>query len=255
MKSFYRLSQYQFRAMAWPASILCCAAFLSPSLLLAYKLRGFNEYSVPERFENLLSSSGIILAFGMAMALMCLAFLSTFYSGYRGSKSIYTFLTLPLRRETLYFSKLLALAVWITVLCAAGLLGILAGYSYSQSRIGSVMNGAYLMDNALFLAFIRSGFLRVLLPLSLPGVLSTLAVAAATATGLFYSVLCERSRFYWGMAAAALAGWLSVHVISRRMDMPDFYPMIESRNTLLLFGFSIFFVWHSIRLLKKGEIS
>lgn len=253
MRDFYRLYNYEFRYMA-PAGILCLAGLLTPLVLLGNELRGFSQYATPRRFEELLAASGAPLVAGILAGLMCLLFLRSFYSGYTGSKSIYTLLTLPVGRQAMYFSKLLAFAAWLLALAACILLGVTLAYGFTEARMGS-MDQRYVMENGLFLAFLRSGLLRLLLPLSIHGAISSLALLLLLTTGVYYGVLCERSGAYWGLAAIAAALWLMAHVAWGRMGEPGFYPALDVRETLAMAGFSIFFIWHSVSLINRGAIA
>lgn len=258
MKGLYRLIGNEFAKWLPVVSLLCAAAVIVPLLLLRSRLKDYNEFAVNARFEDVYASSGSVLLFAVLLALACAYFLVLNYAAYWGSKSIYTYLTLPVRREALYFSRLIVFAGCLLCLLAAQLIGIRLGYALYIAKVGSYAEGQFVMHNGFFLAMIRSAYFRMLLPLGPGSIASTLSILVAASTGLYYAAICERSRQYYGLAAVAAAFWFVFRTISDRLSengssyigTHSLYP-----NCVLLLALGGFFVWHGLHIVKKGAIA
>ncbi|WP_040951321.1 hypothetical protein [Gorillibacterium massiliense] len=256
MKSFYRLLQHEFQLLLRPVLVLICLAILVPLPLLRGVTKGFTPYAPKMRYEELFASSGAETMFFVMVILLFASFAVVFYGSYWRSKSIYTYLSLPVRREYLYIAKLLAFAICILLLIAAELIGIRWGYSYAIGRL-ETESGNALMHNGLFLAFVRSDFFRFLFPVSFSRIFSSFSLILSAATGTYYAVLCERSRRFFGLGAVAAALYLILRVASYRLNETVLYYTAKSLypSSILLLLLGGFFVWHSIVLYKKGAIA
>ncbi|XEC96185.1 hypothetical protein AB6A23_06395 [Paenibacillus tarimensis] len=256
MRGYYRLLNHEFSSMLRAVVFLCVGTIVSPLLFLNAAMKGYDRYSVHQRFEDIYASSGCIIVFLIYFAALCVFFLKSIYANYWGSKSIYTYLTLPVKREAVYFSKLSAFSVCMMMLLASQLVSVMLGYSLVTAKVASIHEGEYVMNNGLFLAFIRSDFLRLLLPLSFSGLLSTVSIGIALITGVYYGALCERSKRYWGFIFIVAALAVMINVLGKRTEQSFYTPgnhlYLASAALLVLSGF---FVWHSIRLMKKGAIA
>lgn len=257
MKNFYQLLTYECSRLMRETLLLCAAAILVPLLLLKGAIKEYQEFGVIERYEILYHSSGGMTVFFILLGLLIAVFLRNFYAGYWGGKSVYTFLTLPMRRSAVYGSKLASFALAVLMLLAAQLLAIRLGYGLVEDKISSIAQGQYVMANGLFLAFIRSNYLRILLPFSLNGVLSSCALLLTLLTGVYYAALIERSKRYWGFGLIVVAGYLMLKEWGFRMGLPEFFLDTQDYyiRSFLLLGLSVFFIWHGSRLIKKGAIA
>lgn len=257
MKGLYRLVNYEFSLWLRLILPLCAGAVVAPLFFLSSATKHYSEYTVNERFEDIYVSSGCTILFLVFLAIACAFFVKTVYAGYWGSKSVYTFLTLPVRRESLYFGKLIAFAACLLLLIAAQLVSIRLGYAIFAGKTGSYAEGEFVMHNGLFLSLIRSDFFRLLLPLTFSRILSSAAIFSVIVTGLYYGTLCERSRKYWGFAAIAAAMLIAINVLGYRLNeeihMNDPKGLYVSSLSLLALGG--FFVWHSLRIVKRGAIA
>jgi hypothetical protein len=202
-------------------------------------------------------SSGCITLFFIFAAIASAFFLKTVYAGYWGSKSIYTYLTLPVKRESLYFSKLIVFMTCLLLLLAAQLLSIRLGYSIVAAKVGSYGDGRFVMHNGWFLAMIRSELFRILLPLSFSRILSSASIFIVLVTGIYYGALCERSRKYWGFVAIVAAIWIVINVLGYRMSEEIYYskPKDLYVSSVALLALSGFFIGHSVRLIRRGAIA
>lgn len=257
MKGFYRLVNREFAKWLWFIAAVCAAAIVVPLVLLHKELRPYNEYWVNERYEDVYASSGSILLFLVLLALVCAFFLLTIYADYWGSKSIYTYLTLPVGREALYLSKLTVLVTCLLLLLASQLIGIRLGYSLYAAKVASYGDGQFVMHNGYFLAMIRSEFFRLLLPLGVSRLLSTLSLLLAAAVTLYYGALCERSRTYRGIVPIAVSVWTMVDVIGYRLGEVNANsdPTGLYLSSALLLVVSGLLIGHSLRMVRRGAIA
>lgn len=254
MKGFYRLLQYEFATMFRVALILSIGHIVSTIIFLNITLKDYSIHK--ERFEHIYSASGSMIAFVVFLAAFCAYFLKTVYAGYWGSKSVYTFLTLPVKRHSLYYSKMVAFAIGLLMLFTSMYVSVIIGYNLVTAKIGNVNDGALIMHNGLFLAFIRSEFLRLVLPLSFKELLSSFSIVITIMTGCYYGALCERSKRYWGAIFITVAMIIIIIVINHRINGFNYYNYKDLYlHSAILLGLSGYFVWHSIRLLKKGAIA
>lgn len=173
MLKLYKLLNYEVSQHLLKVLIICAGAVVSPLILLNRATDHSNFY---KHFETIYESSGCIIVFAIFFAAICGICIQSFYSNYFGSKSIYALITLPMKREGIYFGKLISFFIYFLMFFAAQLISIFAAYGIASSKIAQWEGGKYLMNNGLFLAFLRSGFLRILLPLRLEGIVSTVSI-------------------------------------------------------------------------------
>jgi len=251
MKKYYRLLNYELISIIKPFIAICLVTIISPLLLLNRAMQNYGNHH--DRFENVYLKSGCIIAFAICFAALCGLCIKNIYGNYWGSKSIYTLMTLPVKKEIIYFSKLTAFFICFIGLIAAQLLSVFLGYAFFAPTLLRTISGIVhypRMHNGLFLAFIRSDFLRILLPLSIEGLISSLSVLITVVSSIYYAALCERSHRFGGFILITAAIILIIYTLSQRIDMNgNLYLM-----SLVLLLFSIFFIWHSIRLIKRSAI-
>lgn len=257
LKGLYRLINVEFGMWLKFLAILCASAIILPLFILNSAAKDYAFYTSHARFEHLYSSSGCSLLFLGLLSLLCLYFLKSVYAGYWGSKSVYTYLSLPIPRESLYFGKLIVFVIGCLLLFAAQLVSIRLGYSLVMNKAETYLEGQYVMNNGLFLAFARSEFFRVLLPMTFSRILSSTGMFLVIVTGVYYGALCERSRTYIGFVPIAAGGWMLYRTLAYRLNESihsnaptNLYP-----STFLFFALSAWFVWHGVRLMKRGSIA
>ncbi|MCR2807619.1 hypothetical protein [Paenibacillus soyae] len=254
MRSFYRLLNYELGTILRGVLLLSLGTVISPLMFLSIHMnRDFARY---QRYETILEESGCMIVFLVYLAAMLGLFLKSFYSHYSGSKSIYTLLALPVRREAIYFGKLLTLVIALLMLWAALSLSVWIGFGMVDGKIQNATNGLVVPHNGMFLAVIRSSFLSIAFPLNAQALLSTLSIGTALATGICYGAVCERSRRYWGFAVLAGAAYAVIRALAYRMNLPAsaFDEFSLQANSIILLLFSAWFAWHGIRLVKRGAI-
>lgn len=257
MRSFYRLLNIEFAKWLVMIVPVCAIAIVVPLILLQQKLQHYNEFTVNERYEDVFAATGSGLLYAALLAIVCGYFILMQYADYWGSKSIYTYLTLPVKRESLYFSRLLVLLIGLLLLFASIVIGIRFGHALYASKVAGYGNGQFVMHNGYFLAIIRSDLFRLILPLSFSRIVSSLGLLLALATGLYNAVLCERSRQWVAFIAVAAAAGTIFRVVGYRLneganmyDPTDLYM-----SSALLFALSGWFIWHSLRTIRSGAIA
>lgn len=257
MKGLYRLINVEFGMWLKFLALLCASAIILPLLILNAAAKDYAFFTSHARFEDLYSSSGCSLLFLGLLSLLCLYFLKSVYAGYWGSKSVYTYLSLPVARESFYFGKLIVFVTGCLLLFAAQLVSIRLGYSLVMNKAETYLEGRYVMNNGLFLAFARSEFFRVLLPMTFSRMLSSLGMLLVIVTGVYYGALCERSRTYIGFVPIAVAGWMLYRTLAYRLNEPihSATPTSLYPSSLFFIAVSAFFVWHGVRIVKRGSIA
>ncbi|MFA9556874.1 hypothetical protein ACERII_06205 [Evansella sp. AB-rgal1] len=254
MRGFYRLVNYEVTRMIKVTLCLCIGIILLPIYLLHLSLKDLHPHSVIERFENIYAASGAIIVFLLLLLLLIGYFVVTIYSHYWGSKSIYTYLTLPIKREAFYFSYFIAFMICLLVFFTAKLVSVYWGYSIYVSRIDDITNGEAVMTNGLFLAFIRSEFLRTIFPMTVNGIFSTVSIFLALVTGTLYGVLCERSKRFAGFFFITLSIGIIIYILNYRLSDPIYVYSNLYITGSLLFILSGYFIWKSVKILKSGSI-
>jgi len=255
MLKFYKLLNYEVSRNLTKVLIICFGVIISPIGFINGMLSDYSN--LHKRFETIYESSGCIIVFAVYFAAICGICIQSFYSNYTGSKSIYTLMTLPMKREGVYFSKLISYFIYFLMFFAAQLISIFISYNIVYTKVAQFDQGKYLMNNGLFLAFVRSGFLRILLPLGPEGIISTISMFIVIICSLYYGLICERSKRYWGFVPIAATVFLLIRVITYRLNQGIIsweYVNLYVYSIVFL-GMSAFYIWHGIKLVKRGAIT
>ncbi|WP_438434111.1 hypothetical protein [Gorillibacterium sp. sgz500922] len=256
--TLYRLYRYEFGRMLPLVLGLATATLVLTPWLVRGQTKGWNPYSLLTRYEAVLAASGATNLFFLLFVVLLAGFLVQVYREYFRSKGVYTWMTLPADRSALYFGKLLALITAALVLLAAELLAVRLGYGTFSDRMRQAAEREP-MTNGLYLAFIRSDYLRLLLPLTPSRILSSAALFFVLLTGVYYAALCERSREWKGLAAVIAVLLYGLRLLSYRLaesgPAHQYQPRTLYSSSLLLILLAAGFVAHSIWLIKKGAIA
>jgi hypothetical protein len=211
MRKIYRLCSHQFwRIGIW--SIVVCIA------LLIFQLAGLKRQLVGMmniRLEQLLQGAGYSTMFFIAFSLLLIIIAGSVYQKYFGAKSIYTIMSLPVSKVGIYCSFLIPGLIAILMLCFTQVISVYLGYEmasdkyiYMKSILSADSSMVYeYMDNAVFLSFVRYGFLRIFLPLSWLDLARSVCLLAAPVITVLFFAFCERSRKYGRM------GFILIQVI------------------------------------------
>lgn len=257
MSGLYRLLNHEFGKWLWVVALLCAADIVLPLLLLHSSVNDYQALANHARYEDLYASTGAPLLFFVLLMLLCAYFLYMIYADYWGSKSIYTYLTMPVRRESLYLSRLLAFFTCLLLLVGAQLFVIQLGYVLFVHQAEARYGGQFDMNNGLFLAFARSDYFRLLLPMNFSRILSTVSMLLVVPAGFYYGVICERSRHLAGFVPIAAAVYLLYRALMYRLDEASHYSAPRSLypTSILLLLLCGWFVWDSLRLIRRGAIA
>jgi hypothetical protein len=260
MRAWYRLFNHEIVSMIRAAGLIGIGMVVFPFLLVRFRIVQEVNLSQTSRFEDLYADAGGTLVFGVGLAAMLAFFLARVYGhyGHYGkTKSIDTLLALPVRREAIYFARIGAFAVCLLLVWAAELIGVQGCYAYAAAQPTATDDGRFATANGLFLAFVRSPFLRLILPQSPIGWLSTWSLLLVLLTGVYYGALCERSRRYWGFIPLGVAAAWMIRALTMRLDDPASAPAVSEMavDSAALIAFSAFFMWHSLQLIKKGAVA
>ena len=262
MKKLLYLTQMEMKRFLKPLTATVILLILVQQVLLAVAA-GRSSVYLP--YEAFFSYSGAVLVFYLAFAAACGICIRSVLSDYHGSKSVYTLMTLPRCRSRVYCSKLLSgMAVFLIMHCAQWISALL-GYTFFAPKIQTVLRetGPYGMEiqlehakNGLFLAFVRSDFFRLLFPLGTKSLLSTISVFLSFLCGLYYAVLCERSRKYIRILPVIAQIGYGIYILNYRLNGQYSWlePRILSLHSGILLIFAGFFLWDSIRLIRGSAI-
>ena len=258
MKGYYRLLNTELQSMLWGLLLLCGLGIGIQLLLLQLTVSSMSRETALMRFEELYASSGSVVAFAMLLILLMGLFALNLYGNYWGSKSIYTLLTLPLRATAVYWSKLTAYAVALMLFVVSYVLGMRLGYSLVQGAIQRYSSEDWTLAGGWLMAVIRSSFLRLLLPMTWEGILSSVSLALVLLSGLFYVLLCERSRRFGGLPLLLPALFFFVREIRVRTADPIYGEIGFSQlylGSLVLLGLAVLFIVLGSRLVRRRAIA
>ncbi len=251
MKTFSRLTTFCFTRYLLPVSIICVAILLLPSLMVYLNIRGGFIFS--NRFETVLSQSGVPILLATIFVLYLLMVALSVVLDMVGVRSIYTLLAIPGGRSYLYTTKLLAALMWGVMILACGLLGIFISYSVYSSYFRPLSLVRYLLNNGLFLAFVRSSSLRLMLPLSLPSA----ALSILIGFGAVVSVLYASATWFWRrtVSVVCLVVYIvtAVSILGAVTSGSGFY-----RESYIALGINLLLViaeFYDITFFRKGKVS
>lgn len=204
MKQTLHLINFELKRML--GILLILSGILAGTQIIALLIQLFNPVQQYLRFEDMMQAAGYPAIFFAVLAAFLLITALQFYQHYLGSKSIYTLLSMPTDRRLVLFSKWAAGYLGALTLAAVQLLWIFVSYGFYRYALPEIPR----MNNGLFLAFMRSSFLRLLLPFSFYPFLISLFCLAVLALLSLYCVLCERSgsRFRLASLSALILGAL-----------------------------------------------
>lgn len=258
MKKLYGLMNFEFRYIFKFIVAISLLLIVGQNILLYLAVRNYspNEY-IP--FENLISASGVPFVFFACFALLIGICIYSVISNNIGSKSIYTLMTLPQGRIFIYISKILTGFISFLMLIAAQFLSIFSGYLLFSTSITEWVGGELIKNeepvNALFLAFIRSDYLRILFPMSLESFISTLTVLISIICGLYYAIYSIQSRKFVYLGLVLSNAILIIYVLIYRINVMNGW---ETQNlfiySTIFVVLSVFYVWKSIKWINKSSI-
>jgi hypothetical protein len=256
MKKFYYLVNHEFRQVQRLLFAVCCL-LIAGQLLFMGLLSGKQFAYIP--YEEFFMNSGSLFIFLLCFAAICGICILSIFSNYYGSKSIYTLLALPQDRNRIYYAKVLTGLACFLMLLACQYISAVLGYALFTPKLVEIMDGQATFRrpaNGLFLAFARLPFFRLILPLGIEGLLSSVAMLLSFICSLYHTVICERSRKYLRLVFPVSNIVLNVYIVAYRINnLNGFWPY---RNlyllSLVLAASAVFLAWDSIRLIRRSAI-
>lgn len=257
MRNLYKLINHEFRFIYKLVIIISVILVLGQNLLI-YISAG--EYTsgryIP--FEDLLSESGVPVVFYICFVLILACCVYSVISDYYGSKSIYTLMSIPGSRPYIFLSKTISGFIYLIMLATSQIISIFLSYLlFSTSYTVIEANGliSYVRPvNGLFLAFVRSDFLRLLFPMSSEGIASNCMIAVSVILAVFFTSYCILAHRYFYLIFPVLNLLFVISVVNKKNNA--LYS--ENQNlflySIILLAFSTYYVYQNIRWLRKSAI-
>ncbi|MDP4090106.1 MAG: hypothetical protein Q8930_12650 [Bacillota bacterium] len=189
MKKIFHLINFELNNVLKKLLFLCFSMILTEIILLCITISNGKNYYL--RFEDLLKTAGYPVIFFLFLAVLLALLIFNFYCNFFGSREIYTLMTLPGSRNNLFYSKFTCSVLSILFYTAVQIAGIYFSYFVVYSTIPEDIP---VMNNALLLAFLRSDFLRIILPLDPFSLSVSIICLVSISAAVNFAVICERSR-------------------------------------------------------------
>ena len=258
MKNLYKLINFQFGFIYRLVLIECLLLIVVQNILL-YITKEDNPADRYIPFEKLIALSGLPAVFYIGFVLTLAGCVYSVLSDYSGSKGIYTLMTIPGGRYCIYFSKVIPGLIYFLMLICSQLISILSGYMFFSTPISvNVADGLISYSrpvNGLFLAFVRSDFLRLLFPMSAESFISTFMMEISLILGIFFISYAVLARRYRQLVFPLLNILTVIFEVNKRNA-----SVLAGGNqnlyvfSIILFVFSLFYVYQSIKWLKNSAI-
>lgn len=258
MKKLYGLINFEFRYIFKIVLAISLLLIIGQNILLYLTARDYLTSHRYLPFENLISLSGAPIGFYICFTLVLATCVYSVLSNYVGSKSIYTLMTLPQNRSFIYISKLLAGVASVLMLIAAQFISVFCGYGLFSTSIESYKGSIIYLEkpvNALFLAFIKSDLLRMIFPLSMENLISTVSIFISIIIGVYYVTYSIQARRYLHVGLVIINIILIIFVLSYRRNALN--GVWNDHNlfvySALFLVFAAFYVWQSIRWIRRSS--
>ena len=247
MQAFYNAFAYEFHLMKNILYRLCATMLLVPLVIrLGYRTqRAFTPF---ETAYAVLGAPFFVLGFIGLCALMAVRICAP----WRSARAAYTMLTLPCGRLSVYAARVAALLTALGMFWASAALNVLLSYAlflWQARPFSEGAGGLVEISNGLFLAVVRSPFLRIVLPLSAFNVWVVVTAAVSLVCALYHTILCVRARKVPATDGAALvltvlalAGMLGYRSGVTLLDL----AVVTGVNGMLV----LFHLWHGWRLVR-----
>jgi len=200
-------------------------------------------------FEKLLELSGYPFVFFVAFFAVLILNGFSFYQNFIGSKSIYTLMSLPSNRNNIYISKVVSGLVAVLFLMVVQIASVFLTY-----RIYLVGQSHLPISNGLFMAFIRTKFLRAIMPFDFISFLLMFICVASFVVAILYVFVCIKSSKYINMTVGLMiVFWSTQSLYNNHMELFDnlFYLIVILGLLLLTLTHMIFY---SLEAVKKARI-
>lgn len=266
-KKFYYLLNYELNSTYKSMLLISALLIILENILFYFTAHNYMDGRHYLPFEMLIAHSGthIIFLIGtMATLFICCSIVMT---NYFQSKSIYTLMSIPFDRKYVYSAKLTVMLLYFGLLISAQIISILIGYLLFKSPISmntqitythdfygaDIINTPLYATNGLFIAFMRSAFLRLLLPYSMSYILFNLILILTLTTMTYHACLLLLSGYkpYWLISLLIPLACISRFILIR-LDEP-YYNYKALCYICLLTVCTIFYIKHSLHLIKQSK--
>lgn len=245
MKKLFYLINFELSNMLKKLILLCACMIAIESVSFLVIL--FNTKNHYLRFEELLDKAGYPLMFYIFLGLLLVIIAFGFYQNYFGSKSIYTLLTLPSKRGHVYLGKYISGLLCSLMLAAVQIIGVFLAYSLYLYAFSDIPR----MNNALFLAFIRSEFLRMLLPFDFLSLVASIICINSLIVLILFAVIGERSRNYFSPVVFSIILFRIFAVIPTVYRNEISGTLVALAGALILTAMMIFY---SLKTIERSGI-
>jgi len=262
MRKFYRLCSFQFWGIGIKIFFVCAA-------LLIFQLISFSNQSFMNgvRLEQYMQRSGYSTMFFIAFALIMIIIAVSVYQRYFGAKSIYTLMSLPMNKTSVYLSFIIPGIIAVLMLVFTQIISVHLSHIITLSKLSRYtpmysstlileripLSEVDYMDNAVFLSFIRYDYLRMLLPLNLFDWVRSLSLLIAPIVSVVTFAFCERSRRYAGMGLVLLQAILMWQIVSN-INNTSFTNAATIVCLSLSFLLTLLCVFLTYRLIKSKDV-
>lgn len=258
MKKLYKLINFQFGFISRLVLLECLMLIVAQNMLL-YITAGDYPADRYIPFEKLIALSGVSSVFYIGFALTLAGCVYSVLSDYSGSKGIYTLMAIPDGRSAVYFSKVIPGFIYLLMLICSQLISILTGYMLFSTPFSAVVTDGLISYsrpvNGLFLAFVRSDFLRLLFPLSAESFSSTFLMEISLILGIFFMSYAVLARRYWQLVFPLINIMIIIFEVNKRNAsvLADMNRNLYV-SSIVLFVFSVFYIYQSIRWIRSSAI-
>lgn len=253
MKRYYTLLNLEFTVLFTPLCVLIGIMAVIETILFGLIL-WYAENNAP--FAYLLDASGVPIVFALTFAALLMLISLRFAQNYTPSKSIYTLLTLPVKREHVYLAKLMASLLAGFCIVAAQLALLLFAFAvYRHIPVFGWQASGYRSDGKsaiLYLSLMNSRFFHLLFP---PDVFS-FAFSLSVLCGAICLALSASAQTRSGRTAKVVitaAVWLLLVLITFPLTDYKLYQSIIKLIVLVIFPFSVSISGMSV--FKSGEVA
>jgi ABC-type transport system involved in multi-copper enzyme maturation permease subunit len=245
VKRLFYLINFEFRNIIGKLAILSGVMITAQIVFFFMVISKYNNKYL--RFENILDKAGYPVTFYVFLGVLLLLSAFNLYQNYFGSKSIYTLMSLPSDRRHIFLSKYISSLIGALGLAAVQIIGIFITYGLYLV----ILFDAPTVHNGLFLAFIRSGFLRILLPFDLLSFMVSLVSLASLTALVFYGVICERTKsFVRGIVVPLIL--IRSFMLMFPMHQNQLPYTIRVLGVILISG--LYMSYYTIKAIKASEI-
>ncbi len=254
--TFLKLVRFELERRLTLVLILADAAFAAPTAAVYGYIKTGGVINRYVKFEDAFTGGGGPIYFYVLLAILVFIIIRAVYADFVDSKSIYTLLSLPVKRQNLFFAKLLAFYAWLVMLLAATYSGTIFSYSVFRMIVNSALSytpGGYSFRNGFLLALIRLPFFKLVMPISPQGCLLSVTLAVTLVCSVFFLALCERARDRLFIPYIIAYGYSAVVVTSGILNQNQYntaFFIFAAGHAAL----SVLAICYGLRLVKRAYI-